>query len=93
MSRPSKYSPETTEKFLSLVEEGYPIKIACKKIGITNMTLTRWKNRYPDFAEKLVKATSKQWMNIDNLHKAGIRVYKRKTINYRLPPKSLSKAV
>ena len=79
MSRPSKYNPETTEKFLNLVEEGYTIKIACKKIGITNMTLTRWKNRYPDFTEKLEKATSKQWMNIDNLHKAGIRVYKRKT--------------
>ena len=78
MSRPTKYNQETTSEFLKLVEEGYTVKLACKKTGITDMTLSRWKKRYPDFLEALNKATSKQWANIDNLHRSGIRVYKRK---------------
>ncbi|MBQ6486165.1 transposase [Candidatus Saccharibacteria bacterium] len=79
MSRPTKYNQETTSEFLKLVEEGYTVKLACKKTGITDMTLSRWKKRYPDFLDALNKATSKQWINIDNLHRSGIRVYKRKT--------------
>ena len=79
MSRPTKYNRETTSEFLKLVEEGYTVKLACKKTGITDMTLSRWKRRYPEFLEALNKATSNQWVNIDNLHRSGIRVYKRKT--------------
>lgn len=77
MSRPSKYNPETSSRFLSLVEEGYPIKIACNKVGITDMTLSRWKKRYPEFVEALRKATDRQWVSIDDLHRVGIRVYRR----------------
>lgn len=79
MSRPSKYNPETSSRFLSLVEEGYPIKIACEKVEITYMTLSRWKKQHPEFAEELHRAMDRQWINIDNLHGAGVRVYRRNT--------------
>lgn len=86
MSRPSKYNTETTLYFLNLVEAGYPIKVACEKVGITDMTLSRWKKRYPEFVEALRKATDKQWINIDNLHRAGIRVYRRNA--HKIPRQS-----
>lgn len=55
------------------------MKNACKQVEITDMTLSRWKKRYPDFVESLNKATSRQWMNIESLHRSGVRVYKRST--------------
>lgn len=92
MSRPSKYSPETSSRFLNLVEEGYPIKIACNKVGITDMTLSRWKKRHPDFVEALSKATDKQWMSIDALHKSGVRVYRRNTNKIPRQSKTLARS-
>lgn len=79
MSKPSKYTPETTQKLLNAIRSGFTVKAACAKAGVTDMTLSRWRRQHPDFDAEFKKATEEQtWYGRKALRKAGFRTYERK---------------
>ena len=86
MGRPTKYNEVTVTKLLDAIRKGYTVKMACKCVDITDMTLGRWRDRYPDFNKRYIHAANRQWENIEALQRCGIRTYKRKMYqSYSLP--------
>lgn len=80
MSKPSKYTPDTTKRLLDAVRSGFTVKMACAMAGVTDMTLSRWRRQYSDFDAEFKKATEEQtWYARKALKKAKIRTYERKT--------------
>lgn len=49
MSKPIKYTPDTTKKLLDAIRSGFTVKAACAMVGVTDITISRWRRRYPDF--------------------------------------------
>lgn len=79
MSKPSKYTPDTTKRLLDAVRSGFTVKMACAMAGVTDMTLSRWRRRHPDFDTAFKKATEEQtWYGRKAVRRAGFRVYERK---------------
>ncbi len=79
MSKPTKYTPDTTERLLDAIRSGFTVKMACAMAGMTDMTLSRWRRRHPDFDAEFKKATEEQtWYSRKAVRKAGFRVYERK---------------
>ncbi len=79
MSKPTKYTPDTTKKLLDAIQGGFTVKMACAMAGVTDMTLSRWRRRHPDFNAAFKKATEEQtWYGRKALKRAGFRVYERK---------------
>ena len=80
MSKPTKYTPDTTKRLLYAIRSGFTVKAACAMSGVTDMTLSRWRRRHPDFDTEFKKATEEQtWYARKALKKAKIRTYERKT--------------
>jgi hypothetical protein len=53
MARPSKYSPERAATIAEAIEKGLTFGLAAALGGISPDTLTVWRRRYPDFAERI----------------------------------------
>lgn len=75
--RVSKYNPTTRAKLLTHISNGRTVTDACSLVGITDMTLSRWRKRYPDFDADYLKAVSKQWQSLDVVKENGLRTYRR----------------
>ena len=72
MSTPTKNTPDTTRRLLDAIRGGFTVKAACAMAGVTDITLSRWRKRHPDFDAAFKKATEEQtW-------------YSRKAINQDL---------
>lgn len=83
MSKPTKYTPDTTKRLLDAIRSGFTVKTACAMAGVTDMTVTRWRRRHPDFDAEFKKATEEQtWYNRKAIKKAGFRTYERKPDKY-----------
>jgi transposase-like protein len=54
VARRSKYTAERASAILGGVREGLTYRLAAAVAGISPDTLTRWKDRYPDFAARLM---------------------------------------
>lgn len=79
MSKPTKYTPDVTQKLLDAIRSGFTVKTACVMAGVTDMTLSRWRRQHPDFDTEFKKATEEQtWYSRKAVRRAGIRVYERK---------------
>ena len=81
--RVSKYNPTTVAKLLMNIRDGRTVKDACSLVGITDMTLSRWRKRYPDFDMDYLKAVESQWQTLDATKKSGVRTYRRNTTKLR----------
>lgn len=81
--RASKYNPTTVAKLLMNIRDGRTVKDACSLVGITDMTLSRWRKRYPDFDADYLKAVESQWQALDATKKSGVRTYRRNTTKLR----------
>ena len=81
--RASKYNPTTRAKLLMYISDGRTVKDACFFVGISDMTLARWRKRYPDFDEEYLKAVESQWQSIDAIKKSGARTYRRNSVKLR----------
>ena len=81
--RASKYNPTTRAKLLMNIQDGRTVKDTCSLVGITDMTLSRWRKRYPDFDMDYLKAVESQWQTLDATKKSGVRTYKRNTTKLR----------
>ena len=77
MRRP-KYNSDICAKVLMYIEEGRTVKDVCRLCGIRDMTLGRWRKRFPDFNKAYIDAVGRQWRNAENLKNEGIRTYQRK---------------
>ena len=75
--RASKYNPATRAKLLTHIRDGRTVKDACSLVGITDMTLSRWRKRYPDFDADYLKAVGRQWQSLDVAKESGLRTYRR----------------
>lgn len=55
--RPSKYTEELAGKICDLIAEGHSERSICKMEGMPNLsTLWRWKDQYPEFCNRSVRA-------------------------------------
>lgn len=79
MSKPTKYTPDTTRKLLDAIRGGFTVKAACVMAGVTDMTLSRWRRQHSDFDAEFKKATEEQtWYSRKAIRRAGFRTYERK---------------
>lgn len=91
MSKPIKYTPDTTKKLLDAIRSGFTVKAACAMVGVTDMTLSRWRRQHLDFAVAFKKATEKQTRyGRKAIKKDGFRTYERKPDKH---PQSQEKAL
>lgn len=81
--RASKFNPTTRAKLLMYIRDGRTVKDACSLVGITDMTLSRWRKRYPDFDANYLKAIESQWQSLDAIRGSGVRTYKRSIAKLR----------
>lgn len=73
--RPTKLTPELTERFLNAVKLGAPYDLACHYAGIAYQTLLNWKERtepeFVEFFESLTRAEGQaviQWLALIEKH-------------------------
>lgn len=76
--RPSKLTPEITERFLTAIKLGATYELACKYAGITYQTLLNWRERtepaFLEFFEALTRAEGQaviQWLAVLEKHGAA----------------------
>lgn len=79
----TKYNPATRAKLLTYIRDGRTVKDTCSLVGISDMTLTRWRRRFSDFDADYLKAVESQWQNLDATKASGVRTYKRNAIKLR----------
>lgn len=89
MSRKSKFTPEVTERILTLIRDGFTVSDACRGALISTDTFYRWCGKYPDFHKAVVEATDFQWKYAEQLVRSGYRGYTRRlnrpSVDYRSP--------
>jgi hypothetical protein len=54
--RPTLYTPETVDRLLSALADGLNQKQACIASGISESTLSNWKEQHPELQERLASA-------------------------------------
>jgi hypothetical protein len=54
--RPTLYTPEVVDRLLGALADGLTIKQACTASGISESTLSDWRERYPDLNPRLEQA-------------------------------------
>lgn len=76
--RPSKLTPEVTERFLMAIKLGAPYELACNYAGISYNTLLNWKGRaepeFIEFFQELTRAEGAavvQWLAVLEKHGAA----------------------
>lgn len=75
--RRTKYNDEIRGKVLMYTSEGRTVRDICKLLDITDMTILRWRRRYPDFDEQYLNAIRRQYQGVEALRKSGVRTYRR----------------
>lgn len=79
MSKPTKYTPDTTKRLLDAIRSGFTVKAACTMAGVTDITLSRWRRQHSDLDAAFKKATKEQtWYSRKAVRRAGFRTYERK---------------
>jgi transposase len=65
--RPTKYTPEITQKILDAIRLGAPFNQACNAAGIHVDTFIEWRKRYSEFAEAVKEAEGQgvqNWLTV-----------------------------
>ncbi|MBQ8985102.1 helix-turn-helix domain-containing protein [Candidatus Saccharibacteria bacterium] len=75
--RATKYTDGTRAKLLKHIRDGRTVKDACSLVGISDMTLSRWRRRFSDFDAEYLEAVRLQELSVNNLKKSGVRTYRR----------------
>ncbi len=80
MGRPTKYNQEVADRLILFIEQGLTVKDACYGVNISPDTCSRWRQKYPEFAERFMEASRKQlWGSANALAKYHhYRPYKRR---------------
>lgn len=75
--RRTKFNDEIRGKVLMYTAGGRTVRDICKLLDITDMTILRWRRRYPDFDEQYLSAVRTQYQGVEALRKSGVRIYRR----------------
>ena len=74
--RPTKLTPEVTERFFTAIKLGAPYELACHYAGITYNTLVNWRERkepaFLEFFQEVTRAEGAalvQWLAVLEKHK------------------------
>lgn len=78
MARKSTYRQELADKIVELVGQGYCLKDVAYFCGLSDRTISRWRETHLDFNEAFVKATQRSVENIEAIRRLGHRTYQRK---------------
>ncbi len=80
MGRPTKYNQEVADRLILFIEQGLTVKDARYGVNISPDTCSRWRQKYPEFAERFMEASRKQlWGSANALAKYHhYRPYKRR---------------
>lgn len=76
MARPTKYNHDIAEGAVGLIQQGYNLRAAASAFGVSESSLSRWRDKYPEFNKKVILATKEQ--NERTCRLSGVRPYKRK---------------
>lgn len=88
MARPTKFNQDIAKGVANLLRQGYNLRAAAQVFGVSEASLSRWRERYPEFNKAVAKATREQ--NERACHLSGVRPYKRKVhISPQYSPKPL----
>lgn len=72
--RPTKYTPENTEKILAAIRVGAPFTHACRVGGVSFETFNEWRKQYPEFSESVKVAEGESVKNaLDVIDKAALK--------------------
>lgn len=72
------YRQELADKIVELVSQGYCLKDIAYFCGLSDRTISRWRETHLDFNEAFVKATRRSVENIEAIRRLGQRTYQRK---------------
>jgi len=78
MARKSKYRQDLADKIVESVGQGYCLKDVAYFCGLSDRTISRWREAHLDFNEAFVKATQRSVENIEAIRRLGHRTYQRK---------------
>lgn len=78
MARKTKYRKDLADKIVELVGQGYCLKDVAYFCGLSDRTISRWREMHLDFNEAFVKATQRSVENIEAIRRLGHRTYQRK---------------
>lgn len=78
MARKTKYRKDLADKIVELVSQGYCLKDVAYFCGLSDRTISRWRETHLDFNEAFVKATQRSVENIEAIRRLGHRTYQRK---------------
>lgn len=78
MARKSKYRQELADKIVELVGQGYCLKDVAYFCGLSDRTISRWREQRTDFNKALIKAAQRSIDNIEAIKRLGHRTYQRK---------------
>ncbi len=76
MARPTKYNKETADGIVELIKQGYNLRASAQANGVSEASVSRWREQYADFNKEVVLVAKEQNDNACRL--SGIRPYKRK---------------
>ncbi len=77
MARPTKYTDEIVNEIIGGVAVGMTDKDAALAAGITEQTLSRWRKRYVDFDNRLMRARKQRSrLLLRRIHTASERDWK-----------------
>lgn len=78
MARKSRYRQDLTDKIVELAGQGYCLRDIAYFVGVSDRTISRWKESHLDFNEAFVKATQRSVENVEAIRRLGHRTYQRK---------------
>lgn len=90
MARKTKYRKDLADKIVELVGQGYYLKDVAYFCGLSDRTISRWRETHLDFNEAFVKATQRSVENIEAIRRLGHRTYQRKPTFPRIMGRGLS---
>lgn len=61
MTRISKYGSEIADRIVEYISLGYTLCDTAYAVNVSDGTIQRWRDRYPDFNKRLVEASNRQW--------------------------------
>lgn len=72
--RPSKYTPEYTDKILEAIRLGSPFTHACRYANVSFETFNEWRKQYPEFSDAVKVAEGESVRNcLDVIDKAAAK--------------------
>ena len=65
---------------MELVQLGHCLKDVAAEVGVSDITIKRYRDCNPEFNKRFLECTQIGWENLARLKRCGIRTYKRKAI-------------